>query len=94
MTAVSSGEATTPSSPESWASRASRTTWSITGTVTLASASVAAKKNAVLQVGHVQRYSPAFKALASRIDKALYIDAERLAGFGMDDAPRPRALGP
>jgi predicted dehydrogenase len=42
---------------------------------------LASKKNAVLQVGHVQRYSPAFKALASRIDKALYIDAERLAGF-------------
>jgi predicted dehydrogenase len=42
---------------------------------------LASRKNAVLQVGHVQRYSPAFKALASRIDKALYIDAERLAGF-------------
>jgi predicted dehydrogenase len=42
---------------------------------------LAARKKAVLQVGHVQRYSPAFKALANRIDKALYIDAERLAGF-------------
>jgi predicted dehydrogenase len=42
---------------------------------------LAARKKAVLQVGHVQRYSPAFKALAQRIDKALYIDAERLAGF-------------
>lgn len=42
---------------------------------------LASKKNAVLQVGHVQRYSNAFKALAKRVDKALYIDAERLAGF-------------
>jgi predicted dehydrogenase len=42
---------------------------------------LALKKKAVLQVGHVQRYSNAFKALAKRVDKALYIDAERLAGF-------------
>ena len=42
---------------------------------------LASKKNAVLQVGHVQRYSNAFKALAKRVEKALYIDAERLAGF-------------
>ncbi len=42
---------------------------------------LAAKKKAVLQVGHVQRYSTAFQALAKRVDKALYIDAERLAGF-------------
>jgi predicted dehydrogenase len=42
---------------------------------------LASKKNAVLQVGHVQRYSNAFRALAKRVDKALYVDAERLAGF-------------
>jgi predicted dehydrogenase len=42
---------------------------------------LAAQKKAVLQVGHVQRYSNAFKALAKRVDRALYIDAERLAGF-------------
>jgi predicted dehydrogenase len=42
---------------------------------------LAAQKKAVLQVGHVQRYSNAFQALAKRVDKALYIDAERLAGF-------------
>ena len=42
---------------------------------------LASKKKTVLQVGHVQRYSNAFKALAKRVDKALYIDAERLAGF-------------
>jgi predicted dehydrogenase len=42
---------------------------------------LAKQKNLVLQVGHVQRYSSAFRALASRVDKALYIDAERLSGF-------------
>ena len=42
---------------------------------------LAAKKDVVLQVGHVQRYSDAFQALATRIDRPLYIDAERLAGF-------------
>jgi predicted dehydrogenase len=42
---------------------------------------LASKKSVVLQVGHVQRYSNAFKALAKRVDRALYIDAERLAGF-------------
>lgn len=42
---------------------------------------LAGKKNLVLQVGHVQRYSSAFRALAARVDRPLYIDAERLAGF-------------
>jgi len=42
---------------------------------------LAAQKQAVLQVGHVQRFSNAFKALAKRVERALYIDAERLAGF-------------
>lgn len=42
---------------------------------------LAKQKSLVLQVGHVQRYSSAFQALARRVDKALYIDAERLAGF-------------
>jgi predicted dehydrogenase len=42
---------------------------------------LAAKNNLVLQVGHVQRYSSAFRALAARVDRPLYIDAERLAGF-------------
>lgn len=42
---------------------------------------LAANRNLVLQVGHVQRYSAAFQALAKRVDRALYIDAERLAGF-------------
>jgi predicted dehydrogenase len=42
---------------------------------------LAGRKNVVLQVGHVQRYDNAFRALTQRVDKALYIDAERLAGF-------------
>jgi predicted dehydrogenase len=42
---------------------------------------LAFRQKVVLQVGHVQRYSDAFRALARRVDKALYIDAERLAGF-------------
>jgi predicted dehydrogenase len=42
---------------------------------------LAARRKALLQVGHVQRYSPAFQALAARIERPLYIDAERLSGF-------------
>jgi len=42
---------------------------------------LAVEKKLVLQVGHVQRYSTAFKALAARVTRPLYIDAERLAGF-------------
>jgi predicted dehydrogenase len=43
--------------------------------------SLARKKQVVLQVGHVQRYSSAFQALARRVDRPQFIDAERLAGF-------------
>ncbi|MDA0276823.1 MAG: Gfo/Idh/MocA family oxidoreductase [Proteobacteria bacterium] len=52
-------------------------------TVAQADELVAAGKRAgrVLQTGHVQRYSTAFQALAARMDRPLYIDAERLAGF-------------
>ena len=42
---------------------------------------LASKKKVVLQVGHVQRYSAAFQALAQRVERPIYIDAERLAGF-------------
>jgi predicted dehydrogenase len=42
---------------------------------------LARKQNLVLQVGHVQRYSAAFQALARSVERVLYIDAERLAGF-------------
>ena len=42
---------------------------------------LASKKKLTLQVGHVQRYSTAFQALARRVQKPQFIDAERLAGF-------------
>ena len=42
---------------------------------------LAKRQNVVLQVGHVQRYSAAFQALARGVERVLYIDAERLAGF-------------
>jgi predicted dehydrogenase len=35
----------------------------------------------VLQVGHVERYNAAFRALAARMERPLFIDAERLSGF-------------
>ncbi|MCX7960502.1 MAG: Gfo/Idh/MocA family oxidoreductase [Burkholderiales bacterium] len=35
----------------------------------------------VLQVGHVQRYDPAYRALTARMDRPLYVEAERLAVF-------------
>jgi predicted dehydrogenase len=35
----------------------------------------------VLQVGHVERFNAAWRALAARIERPLYIDAERLSGF-------------
>jgi predicted dehydrogenase len=42
---------------------------------------LALKKKLILQVGHVERYNRAFRALASRMDRPLLIDAERLSGF-------------
>jgi predicted dehydrogenase len=42
---------------------------------------LAKRKHVVLQVGHVQRYSGAFQALARGVQRVFYIDAERLAGF-------------
>ena len=35
----------------------------------------------VLQVGHVERYSRAFRALAERMDRPVFLEAERLSGF-------------
>jgi predicted dehydrogenase len=35
----------------------------------------------VLHVGHVERYNPAFRALAERMQRPLLMDAERLSGF-------------
>jgi predicted dehydrogenase len=42
---------------------------------------LAARNNLVLQVGHVERYNKAFRALVQRMDRPLFIDAERLSGF-------------
>ncbi|MGH7337836.1 MAG: Gfo/Idh/MocA family protein [Myxococcota bacterium] len=42
---------------------------------------LAKQKRLVLQVGHVERYNKAFRALAQRMNRPLLIDAERLSGF-------------
>ncbi len=42
---------------------------------------LAKAKGLVLQVGHLQRYNPAFRALAAREGRPLFIDIERLAPF-------------
>ena len=42
---------------------------------------LAREKDVVLQVGHVERYNRAFQALVERMDRPLFIDAERLSGF-------------
>ena len=42
---------------------------------------LAAKKSLVLQVGHLQRFNPAFQALAAETRKPLFVDIERLAPF-------------
>ena len=41
----------------------------------------AKKRKLVLQSGHVERYNKAFRALLARMDRPVYIEAERLAGF-------------
>ncbi len=41
----------------------------------------ARKRGVLLAVGHLERYNPAFRALAAALDKPLYIDCERLSGF-------------
>jgi predicted dehydrogenase len=38
-------------------------------------------RGVVLQVGHVERCNAAFRALAGRMQRPLFIDAERLSGF-------------
>jgi predicted dehydrogenase len=42
---------------------------------------IAGRCKRVLQVGHVERYSRAFAALAARMDRPVFLDAERLSGF-------------
>jgi len=42
---------------------------------------LARAKGRVLQVGHVERCNAAFRALATRMERPLLIEAERLSGF-------------
>jgi predicted dehydrogenase len=42
---------------------------------------LANEKGVVLHVGHVERCNAAFRALAGRMQRPLFIDAERLSGF-------------
>jgi len=53
--------------------------------VTLAEAdaliAAARKGGALLAVGHLQRFNPAFRALSGALAKPLFIDCERLSGF-------------
>ncbi len=42
---------------------------------------LARQNGRVLQVGHVERYNASFRALAARMQRPLFIDAERLSGF-------------
>jgi predicted dehydrogenase len=55
----------------------------IATTIAEADALVAAaeRERRVLQVGHVERYSKAFAALAARMDRPVFVEAERLSGF-------------
>jgi len=55
----------------------------IATTLAQADALIAAakKSRALLAVGHLQRFNPAFRALAAALDKPLFIDCERLSGF-------------
>jgi predicted dehydrogenase len=41
----------------------------------------AARRGRVLQCGHVERFNKAFRALGARMDRPVFIEAERLAGF-------------
>jgi len=54
-------------------------------TVTLEQAddliSIASQRKRVLQAGHVERHNRAFAALSARMDRPLYIEAERLSAF-------------
>ncbi|MFN2646035.1 MAG: Gfo/Idh/MocA family protein [Burkholderiales bacterium] len=42
---------------------------------------LAEKNQRVLQCGHVERYNRTFRALHARMDRPVFIEAERLAGF-------------
>ncbi len=43
--------------------------------------SAARRSNAVLQVGHVERFNPAFRAAAAEVSEPKYIEAVRTSGF-------------
>jgi predicted dehydrogenase len=47
---------------------------------------LAQRRQVVLQVAHVERFNAAFHAIASRIDRPLFIDTERLAEFKLRGA--------
>jgi predicted dehydrogenase len=42
---------------------------------------LAERKRVVLQTGHVERYNKAFRALAQRMTRPVFLEAERLAAF-------------
>ena len=42
---------------------------------------LAEKKRLVLQSGHVERYNRTFRALVARMDRPVFVEAERLAAF-------------
>jgi predicted dehydrogenase len=42
---------------------------------------LAEKKRVVLQTGHVERYNKSFRALVERMDRPVFVEAERLAAF-------------
>jgi predicted dehydrogenase len=42
---------------------------------------LALKRGALLAVGHLERFNPAFRALAATLQRPLFIDCERLSGF-------------
>jgi predicted dehydrogenase len=42
---------------------------------------LARERRVVLQVGHVERFNATFRAMAARIDRPLFVDAERLSAF-------------
>ncbi len=55
----------------------------ITRTLEEADALLAAARatGALLAVGHLERFNPAFRALAATLERPLFIDCERLSGF-------------
>ena len=42
---------------------------------------IARREDRLLQVAHIERFNAAYRSIASRIDRPMFIDAERLASF-------------